>query len=484
MNKPALMILRQRGGALILFLMVFVLGITALFLSGLNHSWLIHHDLSRTQQSLVRAKEALLGYAVGYYDRFPGEYGFLPCPDLGSGVEGIADLNCQTLDKSSLGKLPWRTLGIPALRDGSGECLWYAVAGPYKSVVDSEKSLLLNGDTLGLFSVQMANGESVVETLIGNGVSDQAVAVIVAPGRILSGQIRAQSSPTCPGNYQVNQYLESDVVGFAQLPNQMENFLTILDLTAYLPEKTMPINDRVAYISQDELWNAIYRRTTFYQSMQCLTKLAAYCVSNYVRTNPLGAEDKRLPWAAPVDLNDYASSSEYTDKAGLLLGRLPNQVDQSNASIGKTAPEELLMDCDFSGIVMEEFGECGGLPNGLSVAFSTLWRHWKDHLFYAVAKAHTPDSSVPTEDCESSHCLELVTEGGVELCAAVVIFAGPVLTGFQSPRYGPPSAGTDTKGNIQNYLESPNFTNTAGYGQFLQYDQDQSINDIIYCVKN
>jgi hypothetical protein len=32
-----------------------------------------------------------------------------------------------------MGRLPRKTPGLDALKDGSGECLWYAVSGTYKN---------------------------------------------------------------------------------------------------------------------------------------------------------------------------------------------------------------------------------------------------------------------------------------------------------------------------------------------------------------
>jgi hypothetical protein len=45
----------------------------------------------------------------------------LPCPDAPA-AEGVAAASCPSI---STGWLPWRTLGLPALRDRSGTCFWY-----------------------------------------------------------------------------------------------------------------------------------------------------------------------------------------------------------------------------------------------------------------------------------------------------------------------------------------------------------------------
>ena len=71
-----------------------------------------------TEASLAKAKEALIAYAATDGNR-PGE---LPCPDthIPSGAShGIADLLAGPNCPSNVGRLPWRTLGLPDLRDGS-----------------------------------------------------------------------------------------------------------------------------------------------------------------------------------------------------------------------------------------------------------------------------------------------------------------------------------------------------------------------------
>ena len=65
--------------------------------------------------------------------------GYLPCPDTDG--DGWAEATCGSLDGASgqasrLGLLPWKTLGLPDLRDGYGERLWYAVSSKYKGLLN------------------------------------------------------------------------------------------------------------------------------------------------------------------------------------------------------------------------------------------------------------------------------------------------------------------------------------------------------------
>jgi hypothetical protein len=131
--------------------------------------------MHKTIAALALAQQALLAYAYqplvatrqcrGNCAR-PGD---LPCPDRNN--DGIAEGNCSTPPR--LGRLPWRTLGLGDIRDGSGERLWYAVSDLYKN---NTRVLPLNMDTPGSWSVHTQNGK-VWDATQGSGV----VAVIIAP---------------------------------------------------------------------------------------------------------------------------------------------------------------------------------------------------------------------------------------------------------------------------------------------------------------
>src|SRR5688572_20850283 len=82
-----------------------------------------------TANALAAAKTALIAYAVSRGEPTgtarPGE---LPCPDTdapGSAGYGWANTPCRTT-ASLMGRIPWKTLGIPEPKDGVGETLWYA----------------------------------------------------------------------------------------------------------------------------------------------------------------------------------------------------------------------------------------------------------------------------------------------------------------------------------------------------------------------
>jgi type II secretory pathway pseudopilin PulG len=153
----------QRGAAALLL----VLALLAAAVTMYAAAWPLAEPNRReqkSQQALAEAAQALAGYARAR--RCVAGSGtilsHLPCPDLGGG-EGVAAATCAG---PSLGRLPWRTLGLPPLRDGHGECLWYE-RGP-----------------LG--------------------------ARVIAPGPALAGQTRAAggAAPVCGGHYAQTDYLE------------------------------------------------------------------------------------------------------------------------------------------------------------------------------------------------------------------------------------------------------------------------------------
>ncbi|MDT8282347.1 MAG: hypothetical protein RQ982_05965, partial [Gammaproteobacteria bacterium] len=146
---------QQRGIALLIFMIVLVLGSIAYYLSSLSVEDVKMYQKEKTAQSLQQAKQVLLAYAAAYSDLdsdsdgnadFPGEFGFLPCPDYNNGLdEGLEDNgNCGAINISKLGYLPWRTLGISPYKDEDGTCLLYAVSGEYKNdqAGTSNKSLM------------------------------------------------------------------------------------------------------------------------------------------------------------------------------------------------------------------------------------------------------------------------------------------------------------------------------------------------------
>ena len=131
---------RQRGFAMV----------ALITLMTLMSAWLIATALQRTNSELARerdrttlealqkAKAALIAYAASeQWQLYRGEMwqpGALPCPDRNG--DGQAD--CWLPHTSStIGRLPWKTLGIDELRDSSGEVLWYALSASFRKAAEA-----------------------------------------------------------------------------------------------------------------------------------------------------------------------------------------------------------------------------------------------------------------------------------------------------------------------------------------------------------
>lgn len=239
---------RQRGVALLVVLTIFVLGIGYAAVSGLNTAAARSQRDDVTRRALLEAKEALLAYAaqdtrgVNWVDN--DKIGSLPCPakkiDTGAPF-GAAIGNCSSNaagGSTLVGRLPWRSLNIPELRDAAGEPLWYAVSSNYakSSAYDSVK---VNPETAGTIR------------LIGAAAGSDIVAVIMAPGAPTAGQSRSGADRDLPGNYIEGATIDNATAGPAPA----------LDIFHSGPAAALPgYNDQLVTITRGELFAAIEAR--------------------------------------------------------------------------------------------------------------------------------------------------------------------------------------------------------------------------------
>jgi hypothetical protein len=173
-----------------------------------------------TARTLARVKDALIGWSasrtptVANPNARPGE---LPCPDTDNNGYAENDDNNDGVDEAScaagaIGRVPWRTLGIPEPKDSAGETLWYAISGNFRIYRNAAPNIYtspITSDTLGTITVHQDS--------TANTITSQAIAVIFAPGAAVGTQDRsttATMSCTAPsGTYFRNQcasnYLEA-----------------------------------------------------------------------------------------------------------------------------------------------------------------------------------------------------------------------------------------------------------------------------------
>ncbi|MGE5468936.1 MAG: hypothetical protein ACM3Y9_16050 [Ignavibacteria bacterium] len=229
---------RQGGHALL----VVVLAATAAGLAGMLDRFDATAERARrtreTGATLQLAKTALLGYAVAYRDVHPTEnFGHLPCPDAAG--QGVEQTPCGKSGAVAIGLLPYKTLGLPELRDADGNLLWYAVSGSFKT---NPKSFPFNWDTQGQLTVRSAEGSVLAAPDDSTG---GAAAVVIAPGPALSGQRRTSSSASDAGNY-----VERDNAAFVDGVISDGNGMPVA-------------NDRVVPIGSREIFDAVVKRADF-----------------------------------------------------------------------------------------------------------------------------------------------------------------------------------------------------------------------------
>lgn len=163
-------------------------------------------------QVLQEAKNNLAGYAIRQVAA-----GTLPCPDTSAPADGLEDRVGNSCS-ATLGRLPYRTLGIDDLSDASGTLLWYAVAPAYTDI------------GLGQRNSSIANNYSL------NGVDFPAI--VISPGQTLNGQVR--------NNFTVANYLEG------------ENANASVDTYAQVSDDTH--NDFLAGINTSQFWPLMEKR--------------------------------------------------------------------------------------------------------------------------------------------------------------------------------------------------------------------------------
>lgn len=241
---------RHRGFALMALLVLLTLGGLYFFVNNLTPAAVAERRQQQTNASMNLARDALMGYALKYRedqvrDGQPAEvYGFFPLPDLGTTrntntgctLEGCdaARFTGITFDATTgvgptiVGRFPWRMLGTGPLKDGNGECLWYAVSASHSRIRKTPTAPsppAMNWDTLSHLDIVVANGQTELASALANA-HERPVVIIFSPGSALSSQNRTSPNPAtddvteCGGNYDVKNYLDpADGVSLGAVTN-------------------------------------------------------------------------------------------------------------------------------------------------------------------------------------------------------------------------------------------------------------------------
>lgn len=481
---------KQHGVALMVMLVIMVLGTATFFVNSFSRFGLQIARDQGTSLALAQAKEALIGYAVkvqvsssdvacadppSYNNPNCPRPGDLPCPDLDN--DGDAETNCGDASGSNqykrLGRLPWKTLGLPDLRDSRGERLWYAVSNNFKNNTrtkcsNSNLSGCLNSDTVGTISVFNSDG-SVLNT--GN-TSSGAVAVIIAPGNALQRQDNVLQSRDCavgvdcdatdkctsafptavPKCNPVN-YLDIATAGGNTEDNA--NFVDGSSTNGFIQGSirdnngNLILNDHLLVITQDNIMQPVQKR------------VAAEVKNCLIEYTTIPQNNSYYPWAAVRTI--VSSTATYPDTSDLYFGRVPDQPfnDTRSDSCDDTSGCDLW---DPSEGMKNVWGTTCTLNN------TNWWVNWKEIVFYGLARSLRPHNLDHNHVCPgSTNCLTVNPLTTTNDKSFVVIVAGKKLTGQMR------SSDAD-KSSLSNYLEGGN---TDGTTPFEQNPSSTIFNDVV-----
>ncbi|MBX9810378.1 MAG: hypothetical protein K2Y16_02025 [Burkholderiales bacterium] len=216
----------QRGQVLLGIVVILGIVFGALFYNFVSPANSTIESDKITNAALAQAKEALIGYASSQRFTGSGERpGDLPCPDRDN--NGAADDGkCDTV-ATRIGRLPWKTLGVPDLRDGAGERLWYAVSNSFK---DNSRTGILNSDTPGEYAVT------------GNTPGNNVIAIVFAPGPALGTQLRDAANQNNVANYLEGENANGDTTFTTALPSgSFNDKLLLITSDTFFPNVEMRV---------------------------------------------------------------------------------------------------------------------------------------------------------------------------------------------------------------------------------------------------
>lgn len=508
---------RAAGFALLLIVWLLLIG-SLLSLSALNPALSLSLASARQDQqtaaSLAQTKRTLLGRAAAD-TALPGS---LPCPD--SNDDGSAELLSGNDCPTYLGRVPYKTLGMPRPLDGNGETLWYALSRNFRD----DNSNAVGSDSSG--DLQL-NGTPVLSNL---------AALIFAPGAAVSGQSRSasRSAPCVTSGTTLSETLCA--ANYLEGGNASLNTKTARNLVFTLMQTSSQFNDQVLTIGADELLRLVEKRM-LREIKSCLDDYAAASSGRYpwaassgdtsayraqvgTRFGRVPTQPRPLRDASPLDANvstlldalavlqfsldRYAASNTSANRSALKTAGqtldssaistslaqpgtppLPAAVTSNASATGRAAQElaksppgstvasvRTLLQTTIAGLttagVPLDSGMSVGWPASCTQIGGNYWNNWRNFVFYQVAEGAQPGGS----GC-GSNCLLLNDTGGYR---AMLLIAGKALAG-QTPR-----SPTD----VGDYLEGDNLHSGATSNRFVSYRLNDplwlQINDQAACL--
>jgi type II secretory pathway pseudopilin PulG len=384
---------RQAGIALIALVAFIGIAAAVFVVRSLNADALAAAQNQRTVEALQVAREALLAFAAADDNNRPGT---LPCPDINGDGDSLATTeysgsNCV----SSIGRLPWKRLRIPELRDASGELLWYAVSPAFNNAgPNNVMPAFMTGNTSNMLTI--------------NGLPGTFGAIVFAPGPALQGQIRSGVALDSHVNYLDGVNATPTLAFSAQLPGPA-------------------FNDRLLPISSADLVAAAGRR---------VSREVAEALRGYFDFHGFLPAPSAFDELACVN-TDLIAPGDCPSTPGILAGRLPASMAPAAAydAVGSDRPQNR---------------PSSALLNGTadSAQYGQIWlqrQHWREHVIYLVSQncVGPPATKCPTGS------LDLRGAGGnVDNARFIVLVAG-------MPRPGQSRASPADKQSFGNYLEAP-----------------------------
>jgi len=372
----------QRGAVLLIMLAILGLGSSWFLVSALNAETggLEAQRTKRNAETLQRAKLALIGYvaaqAIKAGENNPGA---MPCPenpgdfDSTTGREGLVGTSCGT---TTIGRFPWRTLGMEKLVDAAGEPLWYVV-GPGWGV-PSGSNTVINSNSVGQLTV--------------DGVANAAVALIIAPGPAFSAPastgctaFNQTRSPT--GTPDWRNYLECEN---ATSPANATFVTTKPSIVDPVTKAITPVsNDQVIAITAADVMPAIEAAITSRiqrEIVPALNNVYTPGAWGFAGANPL------YPYPAPfAHPGPGAGTSSYqgstgTCATGICRGLLPfNQIQ--NCTVSASEPRCTMSFLAFSKASADvKTGGTGSIRTQSSCA-------WQSNLYVCTGEYEQPTIS-------------------------------------------------------------------------------------------
>ncbi len=399
---------KQQGMALIMLVFIVALAATGYLLHALDPVVVKIERDKKTATALAEAKSALIGWSVAHA-QYPG---ILPFPDRSindKNYDGNSDCVNGVNYVYLIGKLPYvgqtqpcvgdgaTLFGISAnLEDGYGEKLWYAVS---KNLIRTSKAqnLVINPSTLNDSLTWM-----IVRDKYGRVISERVAAVIIAPGPVIGTQNRAG------GLAGPAEYLDSVIISGERYSNANYNFdnedfiigedIQNVRLGETLYQQPYQFNDRLTYITIDELMTALQKRVIREVSAQLRT---------YYKKSSANPAARFFPYAASMGTGNVCEE-----------GRLQGAIPISNSA-----------------------SACSHASTGTGLSGLPAWfteNRWQDYFYYALSG----NCSHASPGCATGN----ITAGTQTNIDVLLIATGPAL----ATQSRPSSAAADYLDSIEN----------------------------------